>query len=284
MLPSWEVTIFANGKITVRGTFELIKRKDFVSNRPLNSTITVSKQRIHLSRRGGLEITLDAFAENENYAIKAALTFLGYSIDVLSHKSGLPINLSLYPSENFQMEHQPALREITQIEFSDCFDESRLLRLTEPAFLNALSWYRKGLCSENSIDKFIGYWNSIEVLAANYHIRNLHTIKGIKNQIWSIMHQLYGNPGNWLIVNSDEEFIEKIYSLRNKIFHGSGEIGQSGFIEGIINIVPEIQFVSGRLLSDWRINVLKPEAKINQEIRNRLDPDYWFYFETSETN
>jgi len=284
MLPRWNVTLFANGKIAVNRQYELTKRKDFISNRPLNSTISVSKQRLNFKSAGGLEIRLDTFATNENYAIKAGLTFLGYVIDILSHRTGLAIQLSLYPSEIPKWDIQSALREIPQSEFSECFDESRLLRLTEPAFLNAISWHRKGLCSENSIDKFLGFWNSIEVLAGNYHHSNERTKKGIKNQVWSIFNILYGEPENWNIIHNDDGWIDYIYSLRNEIFHGSGEIGQAEFIERIINVLPELETVSSTLLSNWRSNELRPERKITEEIRLKLDPEYWFYFESTATN
>lgn len=280
MLPKWIITIYASGPIAAEGQFNFDSRKDVSTPHALYSKIKVRN-----TSNGGLIIDLNAYAKNKNLAEKAAFTFLGYAIDVLSLKLDLPIELSVFDRQQSQRNQFSIKREITEKEFIDSFTESRLLRLTEPLYLNALSWYRKGLVSENPIDKYLAFWNSIEGLAGNYHTKNEKTKKGIKNQVWSIFRELYGDPKNWIILISDfDNWIDKTYYLRNEIVHGSGDIGESNFIENILNSTEELKKISSILLQKWRKEKLFPEIKINDNIKKKLDPSNWFNFEQINVN
>ncbi|MFH1001139.1 MAG: methylamine utilization protein MauJ [Bacteroidota bacterium] len=280
MLPKWIVTIYASGPIVAENRFNFTKRKDINTAHALYSNIKVMN-----AHGGGLIIELNVYAKNHNLAEKAAFTFLGYAFDVLSFKLNLPIELSVFDRRQSQRDQFPIRREITIKEFSDSFDESRLLRLTEPFFLNAHSWFRKGLISENPIDKYLAFWNSIEILAANYHIKSEKTKKGIKNQVWSIFHELFGETENWKTVILDyDNWINKTYFLRKEIAHGSGDIGETEFIESILDSTEELQIISMALLRKWRKDKLITNSKITDNIEKKLDPVNWFHFGQTNLN
>lgn len=280
MLPKWIVTIYVSGPITAENRFDFTKRKDIEYPHPLYSKIKVRN-----APGGGLVIDASAYAQGESFAEKAALTFVGYAIDTLALSINLPITISLYDRKIAQGELHSIKREITIEDFSRSFDEARLLLFTERPFLNAVSWYRKGLTSENPIDKYLAYWNAIEVLGSNYHIKSEKTKLGIKNQIWSIFHQLYGDPSNWTKVVPDyTEWINNTYFLRNEVAHGSGSIGESNFLQNILESTEELKAISFRLLNDWRVNNLFPENKIDESARKRLDKTNWFVFGQTDLN
>jgi hypothetical protein len=55
--------------------------------------------------------------------------------------------------------------------------------------LRGLGWYRKGLYTEDPFDKFLAFWNAIEIVAAYYQSEFVPSIdrerakKGSKSQI-----------------------------------------------------------------------------------------------------
>jgi hypothetical protein len=60
--------------------------------------------------------------------------------------------------------------------------------MTEPPFLRSLSWYQKGLYTEDPLDKFLSFWIAIEI-AAKRSYRSVPSIDqeqaktGTKSQI-----------------------------------------------------------------------------------------------------
>lgn len=272
-LPKWTTNIFVNGPIEVERDISFRSRKDIEFGDPLYSNVNIKKD------KDGIKLSVNSFAPDIEFGKKAALIFSGLALDVLSVKTKCPLYVSLHeqrPRSNYYVHE--ILRTVTEEEWKFAFQESRLLTLTEPTFLRALGWFRKGLNSDDPFDKFLAFWNSIEVVAGKYHTPNEKTSHGVKNQIWQCLFELWGECKDWKIIGGQTDWIDNNYYNRNNVAHGIISIDVAS-IEEISNKLSIIEKLANIFLIEWRINKLKPENKINPEIQEKLDERDWIKIE-----
>ena len=272
-LPKWTTNIFVNGPIEVDNEISFRSRKDIEFGNPLYSNVKIRKD------RDGIKLSVNSFAPDIEFGKKAALIFSGLALDVLSVKTKCPLYVSIHkqrPRYNFS-EHE-ILRTVTEDEWKFAFQEARLLTLTEPTFLRALGWYRKGQNSDDPFDKFLAFWNSIEVVAGKYHTPNEKTRQGIKNQIWQCFIDLWGECENWKIIAGQTNWIDENYEDRKNVAHGIISIDVAS-IEEISNKLSVIEKLANVFLVEWRINKLNPENQITEEIQGKLDERDWIKIE-----
>lgn len=283
MIPKWKIELFIQGPINLDEDFiEFVSRKDIqYKEHPLYSNIILYQDRPRFRDRSSAMInaTVNAYAETSDLANKAALLFVGLALDVLSFNTVCPSQVSLRSNKFNPSEYEYTTFRITSIDdWKNAFNEARLLLFTEPTFLRSLSWYRKGLCSEDPLDRFLAFWNSIEVVAGKYHIVNEKTKSGIKNQIWQCFVDTWGDISTWKIIANQDKWIEENYNIRKDIAHGLISIDIES-IENITAKLPIIEKFAHAFISDWRKNKLNPESKITAEIDSRLTDKQWFKIE-----
>ena len=263
ILPAWDITLNVYGPITVEKRFNFRQRKDFHFHDSLYSDIEVAKNGNY-----GIVITLTAFASEQLLARKAALYFCGQALDVLSTAINLPIILTLTDSKSFSPKEETERRRLSEQELTDSFKTARLWVLTEPTFLRAVGWYRKGLYTEDPFDKFLAFYNSIETLCSTYN-PNPGTCKnrGSKCQIWETFKNLWGECTMWPIISNQPYWIDNNYEIRKDIAHGIASI-DINVVENVIEKIDTIKQVAYRLISDWREQKLNPN--ITGEIKEKL--------------
>lgn len=250
---TWEVDLFVDGPVTtLPHRFRTSQQKGFRPENPFYSDIEISS-----IPSGGLRATVTARAPNEQLAFEAAVVFFGRMLDVLAFKVDLPLFLSLTDQgpRDGRARHN-SRRIIERPEIEDAFQKADDLGLTQPPFLRSLGWYRKGLYTEDPLDKFLAFWNAIEIVAAGYY-RTVESIdhkrakKGVKNQIWGCFLALWGPCEQWPDMPSDHGWIDDNYKIRKNIAHGTVPVG----IETIALVVGKldmIQQVAHRFLQGWR--------------------------------
>lgn len=268
-LPKWTTKIFVNGPIEIEKEITFRSRKDIEYGDPLYSNIIIKKE------RDGVRLSVNSFAADAELGKKAALIFSGLALDVLSTKTRCPLYVSIHEKRpRYSFIESEISRIVTEEEWKFAFQESRLLTLTEPTFLRALGWYRKGLVSEDPFDKFLAFWNSIEVVAGKYHTKTDRTRNGIKNQVWQCFIDLWGDCENWEIIKGQTDWIDKNFDTRNAVAHGIISIDVAS-IEGIIAKLDIIEKLANLFLIEWRNKKLHPEQNITQEIQEKLDERDW---------
>ncbi len=196
-------------------------------------------------------MSVTAFASNPDFARKAALLFIGQMLDTLSLRINLPLFLNFTENITPRKYNENIKRIIEKQEWLKAFKEARLLNEHELTFLRALGWYRKGLHTEDPYDKFLAYWNSIEITAAKYHPRTNRTKSGTKNQIWECFNTLWGECANWPIISCNTNWIDENNDIRKGIAHGVTPITVEHVIE-IIEKLEQLEQISYRFLSGWR--------------------------------
>jgi hypothetical protein len=82
--------------------------------------------------------------------------------------------------------------------------------------LRGLGWYRKGLYTEDPFDKFLAFWNAIEIVAAAYYqsefvpsIDRERAKKGSKSQIWECFKALWGPCEQWPNIAGDDKWFDE---------------------------------------------------------------------------
>ncbi len=263
ILPAWEVTLNVYGPITVQKRFNFRQRKDFHFTDRLYSDIEISK-----NGNVGITINLTAFANEQILARKAALYFCGQALDVLSATIDLPIILTLTNSSSFLPKIQTEKRRVTEEEFVDAFKIARLWVLTEPTFLRAVGWYRKGLYTEDTFDKFLAFYNTIETLCSKYNPNLASCLdKGSKCHIWETFKSIWGECSTWPIIPNQTSWIDENYEIRKNIAHGIASI-DINVIENVLEKIDIIKHLAHRLIFDWRQQRLNPN--ISFEIQEKL--------------
>lgn len=140
---------------------------------------------------------------------------------------------------------------IEGIEFSDCFQLSRVLNLHETTLLRALNWYRKGLYTEDPFDKFLSFWNSINVVAAKNHTPNDRTARHYQPNLELLPNSLWGNDlNNWQKINGDDRWINDNNEIRNNIAHGLIPV-EVNYVENVITRLDSVRKVAYKFLTEW---------------------------------
>ena len=252
-LPTWKVDLFSYGPIEIKSTIRLNEPKGFQLQDPFYSDIQL------VNKPFGVQASVTAYASTNQLAHKAALFFFGQMLDALTIKINQTVYLSLSEVQPRWLESYTVRRIVEKKEWSDAFREARLIAIAEPTFLRALGWYRKGLYTEDAFDKFLAFWNAIQIVAGKYHppIPN-DKPKGSKSQIWECFKSVWGNCGEWPIIPENENWIDNNYAIRKKIAHGIASIDVKQ-IETVLNEIDKIQGVAYQFITDWRNIRLNPQ-------------------------
>lgn len=261
--PEWKVEFSVYGPITLKDrnrSFRTSQQKGLRSNDPFYSDIEISAR---TSR--GVEVCLTAKAPKQELAKRAGLVFFGQMLDALTLDINLPVYLNLFESAPIQHEKHSERRIITEEEWVEAFKESRLLSENQPIFLRALGWYRKGLVSDDPLDQYFSFWNSIEIIANNYHTKTEKTKNGIKNQIYQHFEDIWKDKTNWPMT---QEEISLYHSIRNQIAHGVIPINTKKVYE-IVEFIERIKTISHTYLIATRknihISITKPKELSSNE-------------------
>lgn len=241
---TWIVQLFVDGPIAVADPIRFQQLKGFNDRRQFYSEVSVQNSLL------GLRMSVTAFARERDPARKAALVFLGEMLDVLATELRLPLRLSLFDLRNADRSGHSVKRVVTEHEFRKAFTQARWLSEQEPTFLRALSWFRKGLITEDSLDRFFALWLALEIVASKYHPDVPGAKKGSKSQIWESFKVLWGDCANWPIIGSQDRWIDENYTLRLQIAHGIAAVDVEA-VERATEMSETIQEVSQRFLTDW---------------------------------
>jgi hypothetical protein len=251
-IATWAVRLSVHGSIKVIGTQKLEIFKGFrVNNYPFYSNVELR------STPYGIEATVTAFASTSDLAHKAALIFFGQMLDVLSIHIKQPLYLSFTSHSSVRAKEYTVLRIIEKEEWDMAFHESLQLSDLEPTYLRALGWYRKGLYTEDPFDKFLAFWNSIEITATKYRPDTEESKKGSKNQIWACFETLWGSCDHWPGgIRNDKKWVDHFYETRKKIAHGISAINVRE-IELVLEQLPKLEEVASNFLTDFKCKQLK---------------------------
>lgn len=134
-------------------------------------------------------------------------------------------------------------------------------RSGSPSFLRSLGWYRKGLTTDDPLDKFLAFWNAIEIVASKYFhyvpgIDQERARKGCKNQVWACFSTLWGPCDSWPVIGGQTNWIDDSYAIRLDVAHGVAFIDIHKVAE-VAERLPAIEEVCYQFLKGWRERFLE---------------------------
>jgi hypothetical protein len=246
----WEVMLYVDGPVTVRRRVLTTQQKSFRVDDPFYSNVEIQKGPL------GLKATLTARAPDNEVAYKVAVFFFGGMIDALTLVVNRPMYLSLTDTDRTRIERNDVRRVIEKDEIEPAFAEAYRFRTGSPSFLRSLGWYRKGLTTFDPLDKFLAYWNAIEIVSSKYYryvpsIDKDRARKGSKSQVWECFKALWGQCDRWPIIAGDTNWIDDSYCIRLNVAHGRSPID----IERVAQVaerLPNIERVAFSFLRGWR--------------------------------
>lgn len=189
--PTWEVSLYVDGPVTVKRRVVTTQQKGFRVDDPFYSDIEIT------NIPSGLKATVTARAPDHVIAYTAAVYFFGHMLDALTLAVNRPMDLSLTERERPSAPRHDVKRIIEREEFEAAFHEAHSLRQGGPALLRSLGWYRKGLTTDDPLDKFLAFWNVIEIVAGKFYqsvlaIDQQRAKNGCKSQVWECFKTLWG--------------------------------------------------------------------------------------------
>lgn len=241
-ITEWEVELAISGAVTVgERVLHILAEKGEVN--PFTTTISLSK----VSQ--GVRCILIARAFTQENANDATVYFVGQALDVLSLRLNAPLYLNLFRPE-YRLLSGHVRRIVAEHEWQEAFNLGRQYSLHRRYFSRAISWYRKGLVSEDPIDRVIAFWSALEALGSAFYRNNQRTQQGIINQICDCFDQLWGPVERWKVIPNNPNLVNEFHNFRNGFSHGFMRVD----IETIRDIVvrlPVYQDLVYTFLSDW---------------------------------
>ena len=201
--PTWIVQLFIDGPVAVPATLTFQQPKGFNRRRQFYSDVSTR------NIPSGLRMSVTAYAREGGPARKAALVFVGETLDVLATDLKLPLRVSLYDPRSAAADGHTVKRVVTREEIERAFGRARWLAEYEPTFLRALSWFRKGLTTEDPLDRFMAFWLSLEIVAGKYHPDVPEAAKGSKSQLWECFKSIWGDIGGWPLIPGNSRWIRR---------------------------------------------------------------------------
>ncbi len=241
-ITEWEVELAISGAVTVGERVLHILAEKGEAN-PFTTTISLSK----VSQ--GVRCILIARAFTQENANDAAVYFVGQALDVLSLRLNTPLYLNLFKPD-YRQSSVHVRRIVTKREWQQAFHLGRQYSLYRRYFSRAISWYRKGLVSEDPIDRVIAFWSALEALGSVFYRNNQRTQQGIINQVCDCFDQLWGSVEQWKAIPNNPNVVNEFHNYRNGFSHGFMRVD----IETIRDIVvrlPIYQDLVYAFLSDW---------------------------------
>ncbi|PKM51757.1 MAG: hypothetical protein CVV02_05700 [Firmicutes bacterium HGW-Firmicutes-7] len=229
----WEVDLDVIGPITIQSNISFKSEKGF-GHHQFYSDIQLEDSQL------GLKATITAYAETSEIAETVAYVYFGHMIDVLAFENNIAINLFARNGQGNRNSKYLTRRRLEKADFIESFEIARRLEIEEPRLLRAIGWYTKGKNTENTFDRFLSYWNVIEILGKEYHTETTRTQNGAKNMIYQSFLDYFGTEYNW---DFPQGWIDDMYQKRNEVVHG----GQDNTVEAINNfsgLVPKLEEVS----------------------------------------
>ncbi len=210
---TWDVKLEVVGPVKVNQTVNMRQEKGFDSEDQFYSDVQIK------SNRYGLTANVTAYAPTSEIAYKAALHFFGNMIDVLSFKIDAPLNLYHINSKSMGLGEYSVKRILDRNIIDESFQTAREYSIneTKSAALRAMGWYRKGHISNDPIDRFLAFWNVIEILGVKFHTPTERTSSGAINQIFQCFLDYIGEETSWGLV---DRWINNMHQLRSQLAHG----------------------------------------------------------------
>lgn len=242
----WEVTLIISGPITVERPLNMSVQKG--QDQPFWTTLKVTKA------PQGVKAEIVAKAINQEEANDAAIYFVGQALDVLSLRTRLPLYVgSLGGYHHTGDTHVKKL--IPEQQWRDSFRLGREYGMEQAVLSRALSWFRKGLTSEDPIDKFLAFWSSIEGVGAAYARKTKRTKLGAVNQVCDCLDQLWENVADWKVIPNEASCINDFYKTRSGIAHGYISVDVET-VRRISHDLHMIQSLATAFLSDWERKII----------------------------
>lgn len=236
----WEVDFDVVGPISINRDIALRQEKGFDQHQFYSD--------IRLTRSPyGIQATITAYADNIDIAETVAYVYFGRMRDVLSLLNDIPILLYKHEGSFINRKRFKSRRLLDKPDITTAFEMARKFEREQPKLLRAVGWYSKGKISQNTLDKFLAFWNVIEILGKKYHVETERT-KGenkTKNKIYQCFEDYFGNISEWEL---PENWIDDMYLKRNELVHG----GEDTTIESINNVsilIPILEQTSNKLIN-----------------------------------
>lgn len=226
----WEVDFDVIGPLTLTERISFLQEKGFDENQ-FYSDIRM------IPRENGFLATITAKAEDLYTAEIVANVYFGKMRDILSLVNDIPIQINRSERESGGKRDFRSRRKLEKPDIIFAFNMAREFEKSAPKLLRAIGWYSKGKLTSNTLDRFLAYWNVIEILSNEYHVETERTKNGVKNKIYQCFLENFGDLDSWELPVG---WIDDMYEKRNKIVHGGEDVSYEAIMK-TANSIPTLE-------------------------------------------
>lgn len=256
--PDWEVNLAISGAVRVkaREILNVEKWTRHVGRDPFWTTVKLNNV------VNGIEASVLVKARTTDAANDTAVYFFGQMLDVLAFKLEMPLYLSLFAPQYRRVDTH-VKRIVSREEWLEAFELGKEYFVNRRTFSRALSWYRKGLNTEDPIDKLTAFWSVLEGLGSKYARSTPRTNLGAINQIMDCFDQLWGDQTTWRVIPNNPGIVNQFHDDRNGISHGFIDLDIDQ-IRGIGERLPILQQLAHAFLADWETQGREIERRFSE--------------------
>jgi hypothetical protein len=254
-MPEWNVNLAISGPV------QLVQKQ--MTLQVLKGEIRPFETKVELKNAPhGVHLSVIVRASSKDSANDVAVYFAARMLDVLCLRIDLPLYVSLFEPQ-FRSSEDHVRRIISSHEWREAFELGRNFSANRATFSRALSYYRKGLTSEDPTDKLLAFWAAIETIGSKYARKNERTDRGVINKICDCFDQLWGSVENWQVIPNEANHLNAFCTKRNEIAHGVLPIADVAAVREVSDMIPKIKSLSYNLLREWEQQGHNIEYQLN---------------------
>jgi hypothetical protein len=239
-MTEWYITLAVTGDIAIQRPYDL----DLMKGR-IHAFMTT----VHLEPLPhGVRMAIRSRGRTATTARQSALFFVGEMLNVLGLHLDIPLSVSL-ADEDITMQPRSVRRLIDPDMWTEHFDLGRRYGQERLIFAQALRWFRKGITSDDPIDRLLALWLSLEVIGSKAGRKQGTSNSVIVKQIVSCCYALWPDQSTWP-AGITETWVEEIKNQRNEVAHGEFQIYPER-LEDIAAKADRLQTVARHFLLTW---------------------------------
>ncbi len=243
--PVWlfELNVYGSFVIPTRCTLEEVEA--FYSDDSCFQSIEIKNASY------GAQVSLQIQALNSLHANQLALYAVEQMLNVLAIKFNVPLYVTRQDTRPMIQSRSVTKRMMEKQEWQQAFREAHYFLHHQPAYLQSLGLYRRALCNDNPVEKFLLFVQSMLRLAKHTPKTGLHDNGDRLDILERAFNSLWTERAGWPYFQHNDGTLETIIDLSIRCTNGASPI-----LAGTIGQVVELQEVTHRMthatLVAWR--------------------------------
>lgn len=200
----------------------------------------------------GAQASFRVQASNSLHANQLALFAMEQLLNVLVIKFNTPLYVTRQDNRPMLQSRTASKRIMEKPEWQQALREAHYFLHHQPAYLQSLGHYRKALCHDNPVEKFLAFVNTMEHLAQHTPRSGLSEPKRDRLEVLQrAFNSLWSERAGWPHLQHDDGTLESIVDLSIHCTNGVSPI-LAGTIGQVVELLEITHRMAHAYLVAWR--------------------------------